>query len=243
MLGSPCSPCCECSGFCFVESSGTTCWNDIGNAHIAKIEDNESSFMVDGLGVIGMSSISRQAIEQSITYNGEPVSLGTLGRKTYLFNVDSMNAVSISSVGSRNTGVAGNWAHPVGQQIFNINCEPTRRPAETGGQGGYVLSVQKASNGPYVCSVTLGCRSFIARSFVGSVFGSIMPLASGRYFYVAVDNQNSGSSLNGVAALGCGSGPMIESATISEMNFANSPNWRINFDCVAFLVEGWITQA
>jgi hypothetical protein len=227
-----------------VESSGTTCWDDVGNAHIAKIEETESLFSVDGLGVIGNTSVQRQAIEQAITYGGEPISLGTLGRKTYLFSVGSMDAVSISSVGSRNTGVAGNWSHPVGTESIVTDCASTLRPASTGGQGGYVLSVQKTTNGPYICSVTLGCRSFIGMSFVGSVFETSLPQASGSYFYVAVDNQNLVSSLlNGTSVLGCGSGPMIESAIISGMDFANSPNWRVPSDCVAFLVEGWITPA
>lgn len=243
MLGSQCSPCCgSCnSGFCFVERGGGTCWDDVGNAHIVKVEETSTAFSVDGLGVIGTVSVDRAAIEQFVRYGGESFTLGVMGRRTYDFPVDSLQSVSLSSQGSRNSGAAGQWSHPVGTPA-STSCGPTLRPAGTGGQGAYLLSVSKSqsSEPAYICTLTLGCRSFQGGRDIGFVFGGGSE-ARGKYFYVAADNQKEGSTLNGQPALTCGSGPMIESAIVDK-NWSQ-PAWQFPSDCIVFLVEGWIVPA
>jgi len=233
--------CACCADFYFVEQGASTCWFDVGNAHIVKVEETSTTFSVDGLGVIGISSVSRAAIEQFVRYGGQSFTLSVMGRKTYSFPVDSLESVSLSSQGSRNTGAAGQWSHPVGANASTL-CGPTRSPAGTGGQGAYLLSVSKSqsSEPAYICTLTLGCVTFAGAFDLGFVFGG-GNTAIGKYFYVAVDNQNVFSTLNGQPALTCGSGPKIESAIVDK-NWIR-PIWRFPDDCIAFLVEGWIVPA
>lgn len=245
MLGAECSCFCEdCTGFCYIASGGSTCWGDTGNAHIAKITNTEELLEIDGLGVIGFHSVSKASIQQAVTYDGQSIVLGDLKNRVFTFPVASQNSISLSSVGSRNTGIANLWRHPVGPTLGSTACGPTNSPAATGGQGGYILSVPKyqGSSAAFVCTVAVGCNTVLGGSWNGPLLAA-RPSGVGTYYYVLVDNQNVGTRLNGTEAATCGSGPMIEHGSRTSVNFSTEPIWNVPTDCLAFLLEAWILPA
>jgi hypothetical protein len=233
-------PCC-CDNCCLVGDNdrsimlagigGDTCWGVSGNAHIYFTSCERGSKVLKGLGIIGQNNTA--SIESIVTYDGEPVKIVSNECTTSLAKVrtNSSTSVSISSVGTRNSGSGQGWTHSPGGERGESTCNSSR-PGTVGGQGAYTLTVNDiAANGDYIVYLRVGCST-------ANMFTSAPNGRSGTYFYVAGDNQNIGSTLNGSPALTCGSGSMIESAV--KPNLGTSANWNIPSDCIIWLVEGWI---
>lgn len=231
-------PCCCCcltgdgKGTIFLAGiGGDTCWGVPGNAHLYFTKCLSDTMEMHGLGVIGQ--VSTSAIESNVTYDGKAVKIKTGRCKINYATVrtTSIDCVSISSVGTRNSGSGLGWTNSPGIIAGEATCN-SNRPGIVGGQGAYKLTISNiASDGDYIVHVQIGCST-------SPFFGTAPDGKSGTYFYVAGDNQNVGSSLNGRPALTCGSGSMIESNVLS--NLGTTANWSIPGDCIIWLVIGWV---
>lgn len=232
-------PCCCCcltgdgKGTIFLAGvGGDTCWGVSGNAHLYFTKCRAGAMELHGLGVIGQ--VSTSAIESNVTYDGKAVKIETgSGCQINYATVrtSSMDCVNISSVGTRNSGSGLGWTNSPGVVAGETTCN-SNRPGTVGGQGAYKLTISNvASDGDYIVHVQIGCST-------GPFFSSAPGGKSGTYFYVAGDNQNINSTLNGRPALTCGSGSMIESNVVP--NLGTTANWSIPGDCIIWLVIGWV---
>lgn len=228
-------------GVYLVSTGGDTCWGVDGNAHIFFSDcSSQNQIVINGLGIIGKNDVP--SIEGNVTYNGNAIKLSNLKCpiNEVVIRTSDMDCVNIIAQGSRNTGSALGWQHSPHAQPFNSEPCGGRTPGLVGGQGAYTLTVSNIDpNGDFLVYLKLGCNVAIANA------NPLFPLApdgkNGTYFYVAGDNQNAGSTLNGNPVLVCGpDGRMIEKDIIP--NFGNTANWYVPADCIVWLVEGWIVS-
>lgn len=241
-----CAQCClvgDGKGTIFLcGTGGDTCWGAQGNANIFfsfcdPNPNTPNTITIKGLGIIGQ--IDPPTIEANVKYNGELISLSANPQNCPIneavIRTSKIDCVSIEAQGSRNNGNAQGWEHSPGQG----GGEPCggQIPGEVGGQGAYTITISDIDPaGDFLVYIKLGCNTSVPL-FPNSPEGK-----NGTYFYVAGDNQDVSSTLNGNPVLLCGpEGRMIESDVLP--NFGNNANWVVPADCIVWLVEGWIVSA
>jgi hypothetical protein len=237
-----CDKCCAIGdgkgGFFLAGTGGDTCWDVSGNAHIFFSKCTTSSITIQGLGIIG--NIAQQDIEDNVKYNNKLISFSLNPENCpineAIISTSKANCISITANGSRNTGNAQNWEHSPGIGDPFPGCG-MKRPGLVGGQGAYTINISDIDkDGDFLVYLKLGCGVGVGGA--APLFPNSPEGKNGTYFYVAGDNQNIDSTLNGNPALTCGDGPMIEAKVLP--NFGNVANWGINGDCIVWLVEGWV---
>jgi len=245
-----CSKCCligDGKGAIFLcGTGGDTCWGVEGNANIffSYCDPNPNkpnTITIKGLGIIG--KIDQPTIEANVKYNGELISLsanpGNCPINEAVIRTSKIDCISIDAQGSRNNGNAQGWEHSPGQG----DGEPCggQVPGLVGGQGAYTITISDIDpDGDFLVYIKLGCN--VSAGGSNPLFQNSPQGKNGTYFYVAGDNQNVNSTLNGNPVLLCGpEGRMIESQVLP--NFGNNANWNIQGDCIVWLVEGWVVPA
>jgi hypothetical protein len=235
------------SGIYIAGKSGDTCWNiNEVNSHLFFSDydyANSNTMTIKGLGIVGPQAHDNSSIENIVSYNGQNIVINTDNKpKSAVIRTSSPNCVSISGIGTRNTGSGQGWTHPFTTDIdpnpFNA-CSAADPPTTIGGQGAYTLVISDIDpSGEYEVHLRLGAST-------QSPLFDISPGRCGSYFYAIGDNNGLGGTISDFASqtypiLGCGDGPMIETQIIE--NLQNYAAWNKGGDCVVWLAEGWVVD-
>lgn len=226
-------------------SAGDTCWGAQGNANLFFSNCSPTTITIKGLGIIG--NVDQASIEANVKYNGKLISVSPNPQNCpineAIIRTSKIDCITISAEGSRNTGTAQGWEHSPSLNPAPGNEEPCggRTPGLVGGQGAYTITISNIDpTGNFLLYIKLGCN--VGNGGANPLFPNSPGGKNGTYFYVAGDNQDLGSTLNGNPVLICGpDGRMIEKDILP--NFGNVANWNLAGDCIVWLAEGWVVPA
>lgn len=246
---SNCQCCGDCelgdctSGIYVAGKDGSVCSSFYSNdlyktSHLFFTSKSQNQLVVRGLGLTGFLANNDADLENYVSYGGENINIKTDNKpKSAIIRTNSLNCVTISSAGTRNSGYGQDWSHPVGSDTIV-------------GFGAYTLTISDIDpSGEYEVHIRLGCTTTVGE---GSSFPSC-PATSGTYFYVMGD-RDIAPTLNSIA-LSEYPGSYLQGGQTIESNVVSLTNpyakWSMEGgfqnggfarDCVAWLVEGWIVK-